>query len=226
MTLTLHYHPLASFCWKVLVALYENDTPFERVVVDFGDEESRARFVALWPMAKMPVLVDDVCGAVVPESTTIMDYLDAFHPGTVRFTPSDSKRAWQVRSRDRFFDNYVHQPMQQIVSDALRPEAARDPFGAEQARELVRKSYDYLDREMTGREWAVESFGLADVSAMPALFYANTVEPFGQGQTALRAYHERLMARRSFERVLLEAEPYFALFPREPKPVLPAHLRV
>jgi glutathione S-transferase len=29
MSLTLHMHPLASYCWKVLIALYENDTPFE-----------------------------------------------------------------------------------------------------------------------------------------------------------------------------------------------------
>ena len=25
MSLTLHYHPLASYCWKALIALYEND---------------------------------------------------------------------------------------------------------------------------------------------------------------------------------------------------------
>jgi glutathione S-transferase len=28
MFLTLHFHPLASYCHKVLIALYENDTPF------------------------------------------------------------------------------------------------------------------------------------------------------------------------------------------------------
>lgn len=41
MKLVLCYHPLASFCWKPLVALYENETPFERVIVDLGNEESR-----------------------------------------------------------------------------------------------------------------------------------------------------------------------------------------
>jgi hypothetical protein len=30
MSLTLHYHPLSSFCWKALIALYENDTPSRR----------------------------------------------------------------------------------------------------------------------------------------------------------------------------------------------------
>ncbi len=34
MSLTLHYHPLSSFCWKVLIGLYENDTPFEKRVLE------------------------------------------------------------------------------------------------------------------------------------------------------------------------------------------------
>jgi glutathione S-transferase len=29
MTLRLYFHPLSSFSQKVLIALYENDTPFE-----------------------------------------------------------------------------------------------------------------------------------------------------------------------------------------------------
>ncbi|MEP6968299.1 MAG: glutathione S-transferase family protein, partial [Pseudomonadota bacterium] len=42
MSLTLYFHPLSSFCQKVLVALYENDTPFTPRIVDFSDEASRA----------------------------------------------------------------------------------------------------------------------------------------------------------------------------------------
>ena len=29
MTLHLYYHPLASYCWKTLIALYESGMPFE-----------------------------------------------------------------------------------------------------------------------------------------------------------------------------------------------------
>ena len=35
--LVLYYHPLASFCHKVLIALYENETPFEARIVDLAD---------------------------------------------------------------------------------------------------------------------------------------------------------------------------------------------
>jgi glutathione S-transferase len=38
----MHLHPLASFCWKPLIALYENGTPFTSVIVDLGNDQSRA----------------------------------------------------------------------------------------------------------------------------------------------------------------------------------------
>ena len=32
--LTLYGHPISSYTLKVLIALYENDTPFEHVTID------------------------------------------------------------------------------------------------------------------------------------------------------------------------------------------------
>ncbi len=58
MTLKLYMHPLSSFCHKVLVALYENGTSFESVIVDFSNSDSRAAFFEKSPMGKMPVLQD------------------------------------------------------------------------------------------------------------------------------------------------------------------------
>ena len=99
MALTLHFHPLASFCWKVLIALYENDTPFEPVIVDLGDERSRAAFLKLWPMGKMPVLVDAARDRTVPESTIIVDYLAAHYPGASELIPADPELARQTPAR-------------------------------------------------------------------------------------------------------------------------------
>src|SRR5215469_3136594 len=67
MALKLYFHPLASFCHKALIALYENRIPFEPIIVDLGDEASRAAFRAVWPMAKMPVLrrgAQSHCGGI------------------------------------------------------------------------------------------------------------------------------------------------------------------
>lgn len=219
MTPKFYYHPLASFCWKPLIAFYENGTAFEPVVVDLMDEASAATFHAVWPMLKFPVLRDDERGHTVAESPIVIEYLDAHLPGSVRFIPEDPDLAWQARMWDRFYDSYVHEQMQKIVLDKLRPADGDDPTGVAMARQQLRQSYDILEERMAGREWAVGgSFGLADCAASPALFYANTVEPFSATHRELTAYLGRLMRRPSFARVLKEAEPWFGNFPLDPKP--------
>jgi len=216
MSLILHYHPLASFCWKVLIALYENETAFEPRLVDLGDPDSRAAFAALWPVAKMPVLEDRARGAVVPETSVIIDYLDAHYPGPVRFVPEDPERARKVRLWDRIYDLYVQVPMQKIVGDRIRPEGRRDPFGVAEARTLLATAMDMVEREVAGKAWAAGGdFTMADCAAAPALFYADKVMPLDGAYPNALALLERLKARASFARVLAEAEPYFQYFPSE-----------
>lgn len=216
MSLKLHFHPLASFCHKVLIALYENDTPFTPNKVDLSDEAERAELLKMWPIGKFPVLRDEVRDQTVPESTVIIEYLDSHYPGTTRFVPADADRAWQTRLRDRFYDDYVHEPMQKIVGDRLRPGDKRDPHGVEEARARLRTCYGMIEMEMATRRWAMgEEFSLADCAAAPALFFANEVMPFGDEHANVAAYLGRLKARPSYARVLKEAEPYFAMFPRE-----------
>jgi len=216
MSLILHYHPLASFCWKVLIALYENDIPFEPKLVDLGDAQSRAAFAALWPMAKMPVLEDEARGAVVPETSIIIDYLDLHNPGPVRFVPEEAERARETRLWDRIFDCYVQAPMQRIVADRIRPDGQRDAFGVAEARTQLATALGMIERELAGRPWVTgEAFGLADCAAAPALFYADKVMPLAGTYPLALALLERLKARPSFARVLDEARPWFKYFPAE-----------
>ena len=127
MSLTLHFHPLASFCWKALIALYENDTPFTANSVDLGNPAERAALVNLWGIGKFPVLRDEARNETVPESSIIVEYLDRHYRGPVRFIPDDSGRALQTRLHDRFYDLYVHLPMQKIVGNRLRADGNKDP---------------------------------------------------------------------------------------------------
>jgi glutathione S-transferase len=219
MSLKLYFHPLASFCHKALIALYENDIPFEPVIVDLADEASSAAFRAVWPMAKMPVLRDEARARTVAESTVIIEYLDRYYPGATRFLPAAGDGAWQTRMWDRFFDHYVQEPMQKIVTDRLRPAGKNDAHGVELAQGQLRIAYAVLEAEIVVKTWMIgDAFTLADCAAAPALFYANTVVPFGKAHGKLGAYLGRLMARPSFARALEEAEPYFGLFPLDKKP--------
>lgn len=212
MPLTLYYHPLSSYCQKVLVALYENGAPFTPQLVDLGNPEQRAEFLKLWPVGKFPVLRDGE--HIVPESSIIIEHLDRHHPGPARLIPEDVELALETRLRDRFFDLYVQEPMQAIVGDRLRPAESRDPFGVERAKARLRASYDMIERDMAGRTWAMgEAFTLADCAAAPALYYADRVLPFGESHPGVAAYFKRLLQRPSFARAVEEAGPYRHLFP-------------
>jgi glutathione S-transferase len=210
MSLTLYYHPLASYCHKVLIALYENGVAFEPRIVDLADEADRAELRALWPIGKFPVIRDHAAKRDMPESSIIIEYLDRRFAGSRPLIPIDWEEALEVRLWDRFFDNYVQGPMQQIVGDRLR--------GADgnmtQERSTLDLAYGMVDRHMASRTWiAAPGFSMADCAAAPALFYAGTVQPFPENLGHLRSYFERLAARPSFRRVIEEAKPYFSFYP-------------
>ena len=147
MSLTLHFHPLASYCHKVLIALYENDTPFTPNSVDLSNETARAALLKLWPIGKFPVLQDSERDRMVPESSVIIEYLDQRYPGRTRFIPQDAEEARIVRFGDRFYDLHVHLHMQKIVGDRMRPEGKKDPHGVENARSRINVALDMIDAE-------------------------------------------------------------------------------
>jgi len=210
MTLKLYAHPFSSYCQKVLIALYENDTPFEYLTLD--DAKNGADLEALWPIKKFPVLVDGERSIL--EASIIIEHLDLHHPGPVRLLPEDPRASLEVRLMDRFFDNYIATPMQKIVTDRLRPEQNRDPYGVTEARAMLDKAYGWLDRTLAGREWAAgATFSLADCAAASSLFYADWAHPMGDRHPRVQDYRRKLLARPSFARAVDEARPYRPYFP-------------
>src|SRR4051794_38725469 len=131
MALVLYQHPFASYCQKVLIALYELGLPFETHLVE--GEEGRAALARLWPLAGMPVLRDEDAGLTLPESTTIIEYLDGLAGGHA-LIPAAPGAALQARLWGRIADQHLSTPMQKIVGDELRPEGGRDPEGGAAAR--------------------------------------------------------------------------------------------
>jgi glutathione S-transferase len=210
MPLTLYSHPFSSYCQKVLVALWENGTPFTyRHLEEPGVAEERAR---LWPLGRFPVLVDD--GKVVAESTIVIEHLDIHHPGPVRLLPNARDAALEVRFMDRFFDNYVMEAMQKPVHAALKQGGAREDEALAEARQALDTAYAWLEERLAGRTWAAgEAFSMADCAAAPSLFYADWVHQIGPAFPRLRAYRSRLLARPSFARAVDEGRPYRHYFP-------------
>ena len=212
MKLKLYAHPFSSYCQKALIALYENSTPFEFRLLAHDDPQIMAEFAELWPIRRFPVLVDGE--RTVTEASIIIEYLGLHYPGPVALVPADARAALDVRSMDRFFDNYISTPQQKIVFDSLRPDAERDARGVTEARAMLDTAYAWLDKTMAAHEWAAgDTFSLADCAAAPALFYADWSHAIDPAFAHVRAYRERLLARPSFARAVDEARPYRPLFP-------------
>ncbi|MFN8164405.1 MAG: glutathione S-transferase family protein [Solirubrobacterales bacterium] len=212
MSLTLHEHPFASYCWKALIALYERDVPFERHFV--GGPEDRAQLSQLWPLGSIPVLVDSA-GPTLPESTAIIEYLDR-HGSAPPLIPAEPDAAIRARLWDRLMDGHVMTPMQKIVADALRPEGSEDPYGVEEARAQLDAAYALLDDRLAGESrWlAGPGFTLADCAAAPALYYARVVHRWDEAELgALTRYFEALTERPSVARVIDEAREFRPVFP-------------
>lgn len=214
MALILFYHPLASFCHKVLIALYENGTPFEGEIIRHDLPGDRAALLEAWPVGKMPVLRDEARNMTVPESTLVIEYADTHYPGAAPLIPRDADQAIQARLWDRFFDNYVQVPMQKHVADRLRPQEQRDAYGVAEATTTLDTAYAMLEKHLAERQWMLgDAFTLADCAAAPALFYAGVVHPFPAQVRNLQTYFDRLMARPSVRRTLQEARPFIQYFP-------------
>jgi glutathione S-transferase len=211
--LQLYYHPFSSYSQKALIALYENDIPFERQVLEGPDSPATKALAAMWPMKRFPVLVEG--DRVILEASCVIEYLQLHHPGPVRLIPDDPDHALEVRMLDRFFDNYVSTPQQKVVFNQLRPEDVRDAYGVQEARDMLQKAYAWLEQRLAdGREWVVgDSFTMADCGAAPFLFYADWTHRIGEEHPQVLAYRRRLLARPTVARAVDEARPYRPYFP-------------
>ena len=211
MTLLLFAHPFSSYCQKVLIALWADETPFEYRLLDQDHPENFEELKRHSPFGLFPLLLDN--GEPVFESTCIIEYLALHHPGPNRWIP-DGDAGLRARFLDRFFDLHVMSNMQVPVADKLRPEGTQDPFGVNRALERLRTAYDWLETNLGDGPWAVgDVFTLADCAAAPSLFYADWVEEIGQTRPRLAAYRARLLGHPIVARAVEEGRPYRDYFP-------------
>lgn len=215
MSLALYGHPFSSYTQKVLVALYENGTPFELRSIGPETPQHSAEWLRRWPMRKFPLLVDGERSVV--ESSIIIEYLHLAQPGPVRLLPADPMAALDVRFLDRFFDLHVMDAMQVAVDSALKKVPLTRDEGLALAKERLERAYAWLEAHLSDKRkgtWvAGADFTLADCAAAPSLFYAEWTHQISDAFPALRDYRARLLARPSFARAVAEARPFRPYFP-------------
>ena len=215
--LVLYYHPLASFCHKVLVALYENETPFEARIVDLADQASSARDVVVLAGGKDPGAARRSVGSRPcrrPASSS------STWPSTTRARfrccRPIREQALQARLWDRFFDLYVNAPMQKIVTDRLRPPGSGDPAGVEEAKATLARAYALLEPHMQARGPGRPATPSAWRTARRRRRCSTRTSwcRFRARIPTLAAYFERLLERPSVARTIDEARPVLPDVPR------------
>jgi glutathione S-transferase len=212
MSLALYGHPFSSYTQKVLIALYENQTPFAFKCIGPEAPEITAEWLRRWPLGKFPLLVDGDRDVV--ETSIIIEYLQLAHPGPARLLPGDPMAALDVRFLDRFFDLHVMSWTQHAVGGALTGDPTKREEALTRAVEKLELAYAWLEEQLAGRTWAAGSdFTLADCAAAPSLFYGDWTHRISESFPVLRAYRARLLARASFARAVDQARPFRTLFP-------------
>ncbi|XDA98365.1 glutathione S-transferase N-terminal domain-containing protein [Sulfitobacter sp. LCG007] len=121
--------------WIVEIALCERDVPFAFRTVDPGHPENAGFVGRASPMGQFPALEKE--GKKGLGSNAIIDYRDGFG-AAAPMVPVDRGKAIRVRRMDRAFDDYIMNPMQDVVANALRPEAAREDCGPRTARAALK----------------------------------------------------------------------------------------
>ena len=212
MTIHLYGHLFSSYTWKVLIALYENGTPFEFRAVSPDEPGNVAEWLQRWPLRKFPLLVDGE--RQVAETSVIIEYLQVEHPGPVRLIPADATAALDVRFMDRFFDLHVMDAAQHAVNGAISGDDVKRRDGMALSVEKLDRAYAWLETRLAEADWACgDDFTLADCAAAPALFYADWVHRIPESFASLRGYRARLLARPSVARAVDGARPFRHLFP-------------
>lgn len=103
MTTILHNAPQSTCSQRVRFVLNAKQLPFEERKLDLlAGDQLTPDYLKLNPNGVVPTLEHD--GAVVIDSSVIMEYLDEVCPAPVRFTPDDAVARARMRALMRFID--------------------------------------------------------------------------------------------------------------------------
>ena len=205
----LYYHPLSTYCHKVLITLYEKSIEFTPEIVSLMDDAEREAYRKIYPLGKIPFMVLDD-GHWLPESSIICEYLDTHFGDGPKLIPDDPDASRQVRFKDRMYDLYFNDSVSSLIFQSWKPESEQDQELIDRSKFRIGVMYEFMEKNLESQTWTNgETFTLGDCAAAPPLFYAQNMAPF-DGHANIVAYWQRLQERPSIRRVLDEAAPHLA----------------
>jgi glutathione S-transferase len=103
MSFTLYNAPQSTCSQRVRFVLNAKQLPFSEIKLDLlAGDQLKPEYLALNPNGVVPTLDHD--GAIVIDSSVIIEYLDEVAPSPESFTPLDPVKRAQMRALMRFID--------------------------------------------------------------------------------------------------------------------------
>src|SRR5437660_11544277 len=103
MSFTLYNAPQSTCSQRVRFVLNAKEISFAEIKLDLlAGDQLKPEYLALNPNGVVPTLDHD--GAIVIDSSVIIEYLDEVAPDRERFTPQDAVKRAHMRALMRFVD--------------------------------------------------------------------------------------------------------------------------
>ncbi len=109
----LYHHPICPFARKVRVHLAAKEIGFELIQENFW--ERRKEFIAMNPAGTVPVLFDNSDSVVIPNSSTIIEYIEEKHKEGKSFLGESTIKRAETRRLQHWFDEKFYNEVSKYV---------------------------------------------------------------------------------------------------------------
>jgi len=159
-------------------------------------EHKKPEYLAINPVGKVPALIDGE--VIVHDSTIVGEYLEDKYPGKT-LLPADPTTRARARAFEDYCDAYLAASNYKILAELRKPENERNREKIEEGEREMLKHFEYLERELKGRQFFAGALSLGDISFIPPLAnYERAGYSITDQFPNLKAWWERLKARPSF----------------------------
>jgi glutathione S-transferase len=190
----IYYSPLACSLAS-RIALYEGgkEAAFHKVDTKAGRTASGEDYRQINPKGLVPALRTDD-GEVLTENAAVLQYI-AEATGK---TPKGFER-FRLQQWLSFIGSELHKLVfQPLLTPTTSAEARATAVEAGKAR------FAHLNEHLTGRQWLIDDFSVADAYLCAVLNWAQAVQFDTSPYPAVEAYRDRLRARPAVARALGE----------------------
>jgi len=198
----IYFSPLACSLAS-RITLYESgqEATFQKVDTRAGRTASGEDYRQINPKGLVPALRTDD-GVVLTENAAILQYLADRRPDA-GLAPQGFAR-YQLQQWLSFIGSELHKS---VFTPLLSPTWPAD--GKAKAKDEAASKLAYLNAHLTGREWLLDDFSVADAYLAAVLNWNMAVKLDFTPYPAIQAYQARLAARPAVGKAMQEE---FALF--------------